>query len=330
MSTSYNRSTSHISLSARKGFTLVELLVVIAIIGVLMGLLLPAVQMAREAARRGQCANNIRQLNLAVMNYESARQRLPFGRDALGFSTHSKLLPYMELGNVYDTIDFTLLYSHANNAAPRATQIGNFNCPTDPQSMMPPGFAGTNYRFNQGSGILWGRATTNSSDPNFGLPDPNGIFFLDSNLRMAEIQDGSSNTASISEHGKGDHSNAVVSATDTFWPQTNPATADAAVTDCRSIDITNLSYQRVSDVGAPWLRGYHSTSIYFHVDVPNSRSCMFPPGRISTAAQSFHPAGVNVGRCDGSVSFVADEISLEAWRAMGSRSGGEVFAGGEL
>ncbi len=323
-------STSHSFRSARTGFTLVELLVVIAIIGVLMGLLLPAVQMAREAARRGQCANNIRQLNLALLNYESAKQRFPFGRDNLGFSTHSKLLPYMELGNVYDTIDFTVAYSHANNTAARALPIGNLNCPTDPQSLMPPGFAGTNYRFNQGSGILWGRATTDSSDPNFGQPDPNGIFFLNSNLRMAEILDGSSNTASISEHGKGDHSNAISSATDTFWPQTNPADADAALADCRAIDTTNLTYQRTSDVGAPWLRGYHSTSIYFHVDVPNSRSCMFPPGRIATVAQSFHPAGVNVGRCDGSVAFVADDVELAAWRSMGSRNGGEAFSGSEV
>jgi prepilin-type N-terminal cleavage/methylation domain-containing protein/prepilin-type processing-associated H-X9-DG protein len=290
--------------ASRRGFTLVELLVVIAIIGVLMGLLLPAVQMAREAARRGQCSNNIRQMNLALMNYESAKQKFPFGRDDLGFSTHSKLLPYMEQGNVYDRIDFTLVFSHANNTVPRGTEISSFNCPSDPQ--------------------------TDSADPNFGQPDPNGVFFLNSNLRMAELLDGSSNTASISEHGKGDFSNAIATETDTFWPQTNPANPDAAVTDCRAIDVNNLSFQRVSDVGAPWLRGYHSTTIYFHVDVPNSRSCMFPPGRISTSAKSNHPGGVNVGRCDGSVNFVADDINIAVWRAMGTRKGGEAFTGGDL
>jgi prepilin-type N-terminal cleavage/methylation domain-containing protein/prepilin-type processing-associated H-X9-DG protein len=316
--------------ASRRGFTLVELLVVIAIIGVLMGLLLPAVQMAREAARRGQCSNNIRQMNLALMNYESAKQKFPFGRDDLGFSTHSKLLPYMEQGNVYDRIDFTLVFSHANNTVPRGTEISSFNCPSDPQTTMPVGLAGTSYRVNQGSGILWGRATTNSADPNFGQPDPNGVFFLNSNLRMAELLDGSSNTASISEHGKGDFSNAIATETDTFWPQTNPANPDAAVTDCRAIDVSNLSFQRVSDVGAPWLRGYHSTTIYFHVDVPNSRSCMFPPGRISTSAKSNHPGGVNVGRCDGSVNFVADDINIAVWRAMGTRKGGEAFTGGDL
>ncbi len=316
--------------TVRLGFTLVELLVVIAIISVLMGLLLPAVQSAREAARRSQCSNNIRQMSLAVLNYESAKQRLPFGRDNLGFSTHAKLLPYMEQGNISDRVDFTVSYNHANNAFARAAEVSSFHCPSDPQSMMPVGFAGTNYRVNQGSGILWGRATTNPSDPNAGMPDPNGVFFLNSNLRLAEIIDGTSNTASISEHGKGDFSNAIASATDTFWPQTNPATADEAVVDCRAIDITNLTFQRVSEVGAPWLRGYHSTTIYFHVDVPNSRSCMFPPGRIATNAQSSHPAGVNVGRCDGSVGFVADDITLEVWRGMGSRNGREVFDGSGL
>ncbi|MDP1564000.1 MAG: DUF1559 domain-containing protein [Pirellulaceae bacterium] len=321
--------TSHVFRPARTGFTLVELLVVIAIIGVLMGLLLPAVQMAREAARRGQCSNNIRQMNLALMNYESAKQKFPFGRDNLGFSTHSKLLPYMEMGNIYDTINFSVSYSHANNAIAKGSPIGTFNCPSDPQSTMPVGLAGTSYRVNQGSGILWGRATTDSSNPNFGQPDPNGVFLLNSSTRIAELLDGSSNTASISEHGKGDFTNAIATATDTFWPQTNPANPDAAVADCRAIDTNNLTYQRVSDIGAPWLRGYHSTTIYFHVDVPNSRSCMFPPGRISTTAKSEHPGGVNVGRCDGSVNFVADDINILVWRAMGSRNGGEISTGGD-
>lgn len=323
----FTQSTSRPS---RSGFTLVELLVVIAIIGVLMGLLLPAVQMAREAARRSQCSNNIRQLSLALLNYESGRGRLPFGRDNLNFSTHSKLLPFLEQGNIADRIDFTVAFNHANNQFAMGSQIGMLNCPSDPQTILPVGFAGTSYRANQGSGILWGRATTNPSDPNFGQPDPNGVFFLNSNLRLAEITDGASNTAAFSEHGKGDFSNAIVSPTDTFWPQTNPANPDAAVADCRGIDINNLTFQRVSDVGAPWLRGYHSTSIYFHVDVPNSRSCMFPPGRITTVAQSSHPGGVNVGRCDGSVGYVADDISREVWRALGTRNGDEVFNAGEL
>src|SRR5436853_281809 len=84
-------------------------------------------------------------------------------------------------------------------------------------------------------------------------------------------------------------------------------------------DPTNLAFQGRSDVGAPWLQGYHSTTAYFHVAPPGERSCMFPPGRIATTANSAHTGGVNVSMCDGSVRFVPYTISLPAWRAMGSK-----------
>src|SRR5207248_10172720 len=120
--------------------------------------------------------------------------------------------------------------------------------------------------------------------------------------------------------------NAVSTPNDTFWPQTYPNTPDEAVQQCRAIDPSNLSFQRVSDVGAPWIQGYHSTTAYFHVAPPGDRSCMFPPGRISTTANSAHTNGVNVAMCDGSVRFVPYTIQLTTWRAMGSKDGGEVVA----
>ena len=93
---------------------------------------------------------------------------------------------------------------------------------------------------------------------------------------------------------------------------------------CNAIDITNLTYQGVSDVVHPWLEGYHSTTVYFHVMPPNGRSCMFPPGRIATSAQSQHPGGVQLGMADGSVRFVSQTINLVTWRALGTRANGEV------
>jgi len=113
-----------------------------------------------------------------------------------------------------------------------------------------------------------------------------------------------SKTAAFSEHGKGDFDNYVSSKTDTFWPQTLPKNPDEAVSQCESIDEKNISFQRISEVGAPWIRGYHSTTIYFHASNPNKRSCMFPPGRISTTAQSYHSNGVNICMLDGSTNYM--------------------------
>ncbi|HUP77812.1 MAG TPA: DUF1559 domain-containing protein [Pirellula sp.] len=312
------------------GFTLVELLVVIAIIGILVGLLLPAVQSAREAARRMQCSNNLKQLGLAIHNYESANKKLPAGRSPSGLSTHAQLLPYLEQNAVYTLVNFGVAWDHATNTSARAVTVPTFNCPSDPVSALPAGWAGTNYRSNQGSGILNGLAPTLSSDPNFGYPNPNGPFVPTTYLRFADLSDGLSNTAAWSEHGKGDFSNAISTFTDTFWPQTNPTTPDEAVRDCKAINPLDLQFQRNSNAGAPWLQGSHTTSNYFHVAPPQSRSCMFPPGRISTTAKSYHTGGVQVARCDGSVVFVPQSIDLKVWRVFGSRADGDVSSAGAL
>ena len=307
----------------RHGFTLVELLVVIAIIGTLIGLLLPAVQSAREAARRSQCSSNIKQFGVALQSYHGAKRSFPPGRNALSHSTHSFLLPFMEHETIEARIDKTKAWNDPANAAVAAMDVGTFTCPSDPARYKPSIYAATNYRANQGSGILWGNPPTVSSDPNFGMPAPNGVFYLDSRVKFSDIDDGTSQTAAFSEHDLGDFNNGASNLTDTFWPQTNPANADEAVTQCNAIDPSNLAFQRFSNIGAPWLYGYHSTTIYFHSQTPNQRSCMFPPGRIMTAAQSSHPSGVMIGMCDASTRFIRDGVDLGIWRAIGSRDGGE-------
>jgi prepilin-type processing-associated H-X9-DG protein len=160
------------------------------------------------------------------------------------------------------------------------------------------------------------------------MPAPNGPFYLNSKTRFADILDGSSNTAALSEHRKGDYNNGISSVSDTFYlgqvKGLYPATADEAQTIADSLDTKNLLYQGMSDVGAPWLYGYHSTTVYFHSTRPFSNSCMYPPGRIATTADSNHTGGVNVAMCDGSLRFVSQSISLATWRAMGSATGGEV------
>ena len=151
----------------RSGFTLIELLVVIAIIAVLIALLLPAVQSAREAARRTQCVNNLKQLGLALHNYGSSYGAFPIGRSVFpnwtagptpySYSPFAMLLPFVEQSPLYASINFNLPSGtayQAGNTTALATAVAGFLCPTDPQQV-PQGEAGTNYRFSEGTTIAY-------------------------------------------------------------------------------------------------------------------------------------------------------------------------------
>src|SRR3954467_4303713 len=201
----------------RRGFTLIELLVVIAIIGVLIALLLPAVQAEREAARRMQCTNNLKQIGIALHNYHDTDGCFPWCgltilnptvTSTIQWSPHTRFLPHVEQRALYAALNFSFVGSDPPNATVTATKVASFLCPSDPRQNIPvAGWAGTNYRGSQGNSLVYGYGDSDPTNVNAGMPPPNGLFFSNMLVKFADITDGLSNTAAFSEHCLGDFDN---------------------------------------------------------------------------------------------------------------------------
>lgn len=317
--------------SARTAFTLVELLVVIAIIGVLVSLLLPAVQQAREAARRMQCTNNLKQLALATHNYESTYKQFPQpAEDSLyGYSALAKLLPFIEQGNLENLIDYNepLLSGVAYAPTLNANLLNVVNqplavlqCPSDPgnPSHVEDGntWSGGNYMGNAGPG---------TGDLYCSRSDTHGIFWRGSNTKFRDITDGTSNTVLFAEtlYGlRGDDTASLVDYNTQIKRVSGGGPCSATAEDLVARAATRYEGRRAGQ----WIRNitYHTLINAFYP--PNAK---YPDvshhGEAISGARSHHPGGANVSLCDGSVRFVTETIDLPTWRNLHDRLDGQVL-----
>ena len=326
----------------RSGFTLIELLVVIAIIAVLIALLLPAVQAAREAARRAQCTNNLKQLGIAIHNYESANNVLPAARYGFPYlwSSHASLLSYIEGSNLYAAINFSFNSSVnqlpvAQNLTAESAVINTFLCPSDGVQRIDPNWGSTNYLACVGTG------TINNGGMNIltNAPLPDGPFYNTSAVRFAQITDGLSNTVAYGESLLGSATNSPGNAPRTNVPRqfalfnTSGAMAALPVADfispngyptaCLTPDVW------AGDRGREWPRGSYFMASYNHFLTPNSKypDCTDGGRAVGISGpRSFHPGGTNSLFLDGHVQFLKDSVNLQTFRAIATRSGGEVIS----
>lgn len=319
----------------RSAFTLVELLVVIAIIGILVGLLLPAVQAAREAARRMSCSNNLKQLGLALHNYESANRVFPPGSMGYPFvwSAQAKLLPYVEQSNLQNLLNFTVppmvnfgsgfdanLVAANDNAA--KTKLTLLLCPSDQDSVPGSAYGGISYPACAGSAI---NLTATENDSRFGsISNADGVIFSLSRIGFRDITDGTSHTVAFSEHLLGDGQDSLPSGTDYRRRVIQlPAATQTTPSACDPASAPLWSGQR----GAKWVNGHLADTMYNHYYSPNSKLPDCHNGYHNyaiTGARSNHSGGVQVARCEGGVQFISDSIDLTIWRALATRAGGEV------
>lgn len=279
-----------------RGFTLIELLVVIAIIAILIALLLPAVQQAREAARRSQCKNNLKQMGLAIHNYHDTFRILPpgfnvdlvvantaTGNGGLGWS--GSILPGIDQANLYDTIDFNADWGTGANEDACATYLSVYRCPSD-TTVSHRNHDGIDNRVP--TSYLACFSGTGTSDSESAVTDANGGFFLNSSIRLRDITDGTSNTIAVGE---------CVNDFDAFK-------------DHFYIGSTSIGGWD----GAPREYSEHVASTGTPMNTTNE-----------VAFGSIHVGGAQFLLFDGSVRFLSENMSQVTYSNLGNRADGKVL-----
>jgi len=291
----------------RRGFTLVELLVVIAIIGVLVALLLPAVQAAREAARRSSCSNNLKQIGIALHNYHDLHLTFPFGWSNRGQGWSACILPQMEQGPLYDTLEWAEGNNWSIDGTPNeracGTLIPSYRCPSAaiPKHVNNQGIperVPATYKAVASSTADSDDPGTSASGRHLELNDLEGIFFGDSKIGFREILDGTSNTFMVGE---------------CWW--------DTFSQDGNQMDFWYIGSPQVD----PWPNGTEYSEFVGSTGVPmNARKIASTSGYVKELSYtSFHPGGAMFTLGDASVRFVSYTINTATYQALGSRAGAE-------
>lgn len=333
------------------GFTLIELLVVIAIIAILIALLLPAVQQAREAARRTQCRNNMKQLGIAMHNYHDTFGVLPGNEVGCiirggnrncweGWSGLAMILPYIDQAPMYNTLDFNTYWDVAGpNRTATRTIIPAFQCPSDPGAgrRFNPSMGPTSYVLSAGPAASW----------HVGNRPAPGPFWRESSVRFRDVTDGTSNTIMASEakigqwnnkrdeswrvHTAGALNNATGTAHSRIYDatQANLDRIQTYYTNCTNQWTTGADNADNDRQGRFWSSGRVHWGPWFNTLMPpNSGPACDQDASVTTMdvknASSYHTGGVNVLMIDGSVIFVSENIDHGVWVASGSLSGGEI------
>lgn len=345
---SKNESKSHHLPHPKKarpnsGFTVVELLVSLAVVGLLLSLIVPAVQSARERSRQVQCLNNLKQLGTACQNFESARRVIPsyLGRSPVSnpgpvgsnISVQAQLLPYLDQHPLYDRIDkrengsgmATDPPGSEHNSELLTTAVPVFACPSDSVDSGEVSYRGC-------TGTTPGvHATIPETDVGAAKI---GAFIRFDGLRFSMMKDGLSQTVLFSERLVGDHDDSVLTPSGDIadmsqvppqgWSYLYP---NDAVTRCRFV--TSADAPHWSHAGSTWLLSGYTQTLYNHVLAPNSAipDCGSGDGvgfHGAVSARSYHTGGVNVVFADGAARFVSEDVDLGVWRALASIRGEEV------
>jgi prepilin-type N-terminal cleavage/methylation domain-containing protein len=334
---------------SRTAFTLVELLVVITIIGILIALLLPAVQAAREAARRLQCLNNLKQIGVALHNYASANTAFPpsfcieqgtiLGSNNGSWSIHGRLLPYMEQDNAYKLVKLDVAWDAQLATNVPTTRMPMYVCPAEANDRVrtkndAPYTYPQTYGFNFGTWLVWDPATGRGGD---------GVFYVNSRVTPGSISDGLSNTLAATEvkaftsyfrNSVDSTPSAPSSAADLaafapgayfkLGPTVNENTGHTEWADGR-VHHSGFTTVFTPNAHVPYL---HTDGRSYDIDYNSQQegSSATRPTYAAITARSYHAAIVHTLLMDGSCRPCSNGIDLAVWRALGTRARGEVFA----